>query len=166
MRSSSAPHATKPKPHLKTQFFASREAIDTLLPREEWVSLVHGYTLARAEQTRIRTDYPNVKNLQAAVADDRRALLDSWHAALSEEERAKVMFYFTIGSQNQNSRSLIMDGEALIVVAGTHAMVSYLDFALLFGLTTWVEDVEQLDEFLPQPSGFWSWFGRSLKNAF
>jgi hypothetical protein len=156
----------KPKPHLKTQFFASNEAIESLVPRPEWVAVVRDYTLARAEQTRVRADYPNVKKLQEAVAEDKRILIDEWHASLTEKERDRSIFYFSIGSQNQNSRSLIMDGEALIVLAGTRSMVSYLDFVLLLGLTTWVENVEQLDALLPEPSGFWSWVGRHLKNAF
>jgi hypothetical protein len=155
----------KPKIHLKSQFFASREALLTLVPREEWAPLVRDYIIARAEQTARLHGPADVKELRRRTSDSARPLLESWQAGLSPEERDKTIFYLTVGSLNENNRGIIMDGEVLFVVSDIYAMVAYLDFVDTMLLTTWVESVEELEELLPPYGGFWEWIGRYMKNA-
>ena len=92
-------------------------------------------------------------------------MIESWGKGLSPQERGEAILYLTIGSQNQDYRGMIMDGEALFVVGRTWAMVAYLDFVSLMAQTTWINDVQQLEELLPRHKGFWKWLGRYLKLA-
>ena len=67
----------------------------------------------------------------------------------------------TVGSHNQNYRSMIMDGEDIVVVSGLSSLVAYLDFARVLGLSTWVTDVPTLEQLIPKPTGI----GRWMRNA-
>jgi len=155
----------KPKLHLKSQFFASKRTIDTVVPMEGWVDLVRKYILARAKQITDRETYADVKDLREALSEDAAALIVSWGEGLTPQERGEAILYLTVGSHNQDYRSMIMDGEVLFVVGRTWAMIAYLDFVSLIAQTTWVNDVQQLEELLPRHRGFWKWLGRYLKLA-
>ncbi len=155
----------KPKLHLKSQFFASERAINTIVPMKGWENLVQKYILARAEQIKRREDRVDAKDLRKDLSKETGALIESWGKGLSPQERGEAILYLTIGSQNQDYRSMIMDGEALFVVGRTWAMVAYLDFVSLMAQTTWIHDVQQLEELLPRHRGFWKWLGRYLKLA-
>jgi hypothetical protein len=154
-----------PKLHLKSQFFASERAINTLVPMEHWKNIVSKYFLARARQTRARDAETDPKGLRADLDEDAKAVIAAWRAGMTPQEQAEVIFYLTIGSHNQNSRSLIMDGEVMYVIARIYAIVAYLDFISIIGQTTWVENVGQLEELLPRHTGFKRWLGRFLKLA-
>ena len=58
-----------------------------------------------------------------------------------------------------------MDGEALCVVGRAWAMVAYLDFVSLIGQTTWVNDMDELENLLPSHEGFSKWLGKYLNVA-
>jgi len=155
----------KPKLHLKSQFFASQRAIDTIIPLEGWEPLVRKYLRARIKQT-AGCDIPvDVKDLRAELEKDAAALIASWGRGLTQKERDEVFLYLIVGSHNQDYRSMILDGEALFVVGHVWAMIAYLDFVSLMGQTTWIDDVEQLEEFLPRHRGFWKWLGCQFKIA-
>jgi len=94
------------------------------------------------------------------------ALAEQWRETVSPEVKEKIMFYLTIGSQNQNLRSTIMDGEVTVLIARMQAMSAYLDLVGVLMLTTWVDTEEQLEELLPHSSGRMRWIGRHLRNAF
>jgi hypothetical protein len=154
----------KPKLHLKTQFFASGKAVATLIPLEGWDRLVREYAFAMAEQ-RLSKTYVDAKKLRETLSEHSRPFLQSWWDSLSTEEREHIVFYWTLGSHNQDYRSKIQDGEVLVLVSGVHAMISYLDFFSLMSLTTWVESVEEVEKLLPRYGGFWYKIARYMKNA-
>jgi len=54
-----------------------------------------------------------------------------------------------------------MDGEVMVVVSGVSALVAYIDFARVMGLSTWVTSVDDLEKLLPKPTGI----GRWMRNA-
>jgi len=155
----------KPKLHLKSQFFASKRTIDTVVPMLGWKDLVHKYILARAKQITDRETYGDVKDLREILSEDAAALIASWGQELTPQERGEAILYLTVGSHNQDYRSMIMDGEVLLVVGRTWAMIAYLDFVSVMAQTTWVNDVQQLEKLLPRHSGFWRWLGRYLQLA-
>ena len=72
---------------------------------------------------------------------------------MTPAERKELIYYFTVGSTNMDYRSMVMDGEVQILVAGWQALFGYLDFILLPGLCEWIETTEELDALLPPPSG-------------
>ena len=51
-----------------------------------------------------------------------------------------------------NDRSLLLDGEVALTVAGLGAQSGLVDFAIVAGLSTWVERQEQIDALLPTPN--------------
>jgi hypothetical protein len=155
-----------PKLHMKAQFFASKEALETLIPLPGWEALIRDYALIRAEQRSRKEGGLGVKDLRPLLSESSMALLEQWRDAVTPEVEEKIMFYLTVGSQNQNYRSTIMDGEVTVLVAKLRAMSAYLDLAGIMMLTTWVDSEDQLEELLPHKSGKMRWFGRYLRNAF
>jgi hypothetical protein len=68
-----------PKLHLKSQFFASKEALSTLIPRAGWKQLIHDYILARASQrSRKGEEYVDPKELRTALSDATLPLVNGW----------------------------------------------------------------------------------------
>ncbi|HSM04033.1 MAG TPA: hypothetical protein VK858_05405 [Longimicrobiales bacterium] len=61
--------------------------------------------------------------------------------------------FLAVGSHNQNSRSLALDGEVAVVLAGWKALAGLPDFITIAGLCTWVESVEELEELFPGYDG-------------
>jgi hypothetical protein len=154
----------KPKLHLKSQFFASERAIKTVIPLEGWEDLIRTYIIARAAQITHRETQVDTKDLREVLSKEVAALFASWSSqGLSQKERDEVFFYLTVGSHNQDYRSMIMDGEVLFVVGQLYAMVAYLDFVSLAAQTTWVDNVQQLEELLPRYGGFWKWLSRAIQ---
>ena len=81
-------------------------------------------------------------------------MFDAQEATLSPEALASVVLYLQIGSLNMNDRSMLLDGEVELTVSGLAAQTGLLDFVWLAGLTTWVENQEQIDALLPKPTAF------------
>jgi hypothetical protein len=157
-------HERKPKLHFKTQFFGSREALSTLIPLEEWRPLLRNYIEARAEMV-TTTKFSDVKNLREKYSKDVGPLVRAWEKKLTHEERERSIFYLSVGSHNMDYRGKIMDGEVTVIVSNRRAMMAYVDFINMLGLTTWVDSVEELNRLLPPYGGFWYKFGRWVKNA-
>lgn len=78
-------------------------------------------------------------------------MLRGFESALSEAERKSVSFYFSLGTQNQDPRGLMLDGEATILVSGFHAAEGVVDLYHLMARSTWVESAAEIDRLLPQP---------------
>jgi hypothetical protein len=96
----------------------------------------------------------DVRELPEKVWAARRVLLAAHEADLSPDELAKTVRYLQIGSFNMNDRSMLLDGEVELTVSGLAAESGMLDFIIVCGLTTWVDDQKQIDALLPAPSAF------------
>jgi hypothetical protein len=155
----------KPKLHLKTQFFASHDAIYSLVPLKEWKPVVDAYMKARAEQMRAREQYVSPESLREGLSEAARPLADRWYKESTPEQQKKSFFFLTVGSHNMDYRGKFMDGEVSVIVAGESALISYLDFFSIAAKTTWVETIEQLNEILPAKKGSSRWLSRFIKNA-
>lgn len=158
----------RPKLHLKAQFFASGEALSTLLPLPQWSDLIHDYILARADEISMRGPnggYPDVRERREKLSESTIPLLEAWEARQTDAEREKSVFYLAVGSFNQNYRSMLMDGEVLFLISDLHAMMAFLDFVSLMYTVTWVESVDELEELLPGTEGFRHWLSRYMKRA-
>ena len=153
-----------PKLHRKTQFFASKTAIETLLPLPEWLPLLEEFSLARVDQVQRKT-YLDSQRYQDLFIDEFRRLEQSWLDQISEEEREKAILYLTVGSHNQDLRSQFLDGEVLFVTAEFDSLLGFMDFFALVGLTTWVENIAWLEVMLPRYEGIWYRFGQWFRAA-
>jgi hypothetical protein len=154
----------KPKLHLKTNFFASKEMQD-LLAWDGWDDVILNYLRYRAAQTGLKDGYVDVKDVPEELNEALHELLASYWDSLTEEEQRRVMYYLSVGSQNQCYRGIIMDGEVAVVVSGYYSLIGLVDMSTIASLTTWVDDVEQLNELLPPESGWRRWLGRYIMKA-
>ncbi|MCK4550023.1 MAG: hypothetical protein KAU49_07625, partial [Candidatus Krumholzibacteria bacterium] len=113
----------KPKIHLKAQFFTSPQVNRSLLPLEAWGPLFRDYIIARAVQSAHEDSYVDVKELREKLSRRTRRLVREWAETISPEDEERLAMFLTIGSQNQDYRGKIMDGEVLFVASGLSAAV-------------------------------------------
>jgi hypothetical protein len=139
----------RPKLHLKANFFASREAW-TLFSREEWSDASYAYAMLRMSQVQERSAaVASFADIPDAFADVGGGMVRDWYQELDEEARERVIFYTMMGSHNQNSRSMIIDAEAGLLLAHWPAVIPYLDLITLMGQTEWPASAAALDGLLP-----------------
>ena len=145
-----------PKLHLKANLFVTREGWDSLAMRPELLATVQAYI---GQLLRPDTD---ARAAAQALSDASRRLVDGFLAA-RPAARERAAYYLIVGSANQDYRSMYLDGEASVLLAGRAAVVALVDFALLASLSRWVEDVAALDALLPPPTGFQRLVARWLR---
>lgn len=145
------PPTPAPKLHLKASFFASREGWDSLMARPEVAQVLGAYF---AQLARPGTEPGGARDAAAALAVASEQLVRAFEATLPPAQRERVLYYLLVGSANQDYRSMFMDGEASVLLAGWSGIVGLIDFALLINLSVWVDDLEMLDALLPAPSEF------------
>ena len=145
------PPREMPKLHLKASFFASRDAWDLLIRRPELTLVLQAYL---AQVLRQAPDSIDVRAAAAGLTEASEAMMASFQASLTDEQRRQLVYYLLVGSANQDYRSMFMDGEASVLLSGWSGVVSLIDFALLMNLSVWIDDLEMLDALMPPPSGF------------
>jgi hypothetical protein len=145
-----APDEIRPKLHMKGLFAVSRSAWDGIFAMPEMTDVLLSYLEERARQVSGRER--NVRALPEAVWKAGRRLIAARSERLTPEETARFVQYLQVGSSNMNDRSMLLDGEVALTVAGLGAQAGVVDFALVCGLATWVERQAQIDALLPSPS--------------
>ena len=155
----------KSKIHLKAQFFSTEEVNRTLMPLAGWGPLFRDYIIARAKQTAHEDRYISVKELREELSRRTRRLVREWVETISAEDKERLAMFLTVGSQNQDYRGKIMDGEVLLVTSRLRAGVAFLDMMELMLVSTWIDDLETLDELMPPYKGFKYKFSRYIKLA-
>lgn len=156
----------EPKLHLKANFLASREAW-TLMSRPEWAAMAQDFVRQRLTQVRVPVESIGmVKRVPPPTLDVGRDVVSEWFSRLSADTRARVVFYTIMGSQNQNARSMVADGEVAIVVSSWPSIIPYLDLLTLIGQSRWLDDPAQLSALLPLQGGVWRRAAHWMKLAF
>ena len=61
--------------------------------------------------------------------------------------------FLTVGSHNQNTRSLVLDGEVAFVTASWRSLSGLMDFITIAGMCDWIDSVEELEELFPGYDG-------------
>ena len=79
---------------------------------------------------------------------------------IPDSVQLRTALYFTAGSMNKDDRSMLLDGEVNMIVAGPKALVGVLEFLHIFGLSRWPTSQEELNELLPP------WSERDRKRAY
>jgi phosphatidylserine/phosphatidylglycerophosphate/cardiolipin synthase-like enzyme len=86
--------------------------------------------------------------------------------ALSEpEDVEKAAGYLTVGSHNMDYRGMMMDGEVLYVTSGSGIMVGFRDLLTILGVSTWVDELDELEALVPAYSEWQRRVGRFIKYA-
>jgi len=122
--------------HLKAQFYASGQALE-ILSRPEWAPVLETYYETRRAQIGAREN-----------AGLTRELLDATTTA-----PADGIFMLTVGSHNQDRRSMLVDGEDIVVVSGHDCLISLMDFMYLLSEAKWPATWEDMHEVFPEPPG-------------
>lgn len=150
---------TLPKLHRKTQFIATGDVLAAMARDPAMLEALDAMlrdfgegALRPAESGPI----PAQARMQAPMRFVR--LFDD----LPAELRGRAVLYLVTGSLNKNVRSMALDGEAIAVVSGPWALQSYMDFLMLSGVTTWLEDVDTLNRLFPPFPAIQRWLGRRL----
>ena len=150
---------SNPLIHMKAQLFLSRTA-RSIMACSEWDPVIAEYLRLRLRQTAGFDLDPigmSPAMLDARVDSTAQTLRGAFLAgvaapAASGPEGPAV--FVTVGSHNQDRRSMLLDGEALVVVAGDDAYTTLIDFALIMGAATWPKDSHELAGFFPARSSF------------
>jgi hypothetical protein len=139
-----------PQLHRKTQFFADSAALARLTSRPEWRDVAIHTTIERAEQARrgIKTGLYD-DTLGTATVDAVQRLLKAYAASRPSADSARMTFYLTIGTQNEDPRGQLLDGEAVFVLSGMSAAVGLVDLYSLMARSTWIDTEEELDKLIP-----------------
>ena len=151
----------KPKLHLKMNFFLSPEA-RRMFSVPGWRELFKQYLLFRMKFLQEKEEYVDIKDVPPALREAFLQMMKNYSAELSDEENQRVMAYMTIGSQNHDYRGLMLDGEVVCAVSGVETFAAAIDFFFLSGITTWVEDLDELESLLPSYYGWRRWFSRYI----
>jgi hypothetical protein len=136
-----------------------------LLAWEGWDDVLRQYSHYRSAFIAREKSYVDVRDIPEELSEATTKLLNSYEDSLTQEEKDRVIYYLTVGSQNQDYRGMIMDAEAAAVVSGYYSLVALVDLFFISSLTTWVHDVQELDELLPPESGWRRWVGRYIMKA-
>lgn len=142
-----------PKLHLKANYFITGTVWDRLMDLPEWGPVVYEYLQYLARQTGPPENRPLARNVPPALISAVGELSSALVSELTEEERARAVAFFTVGSTNMDYRSMVMDGEVQITLAGWNTLAGLVDFIFLVGLCEWVDTLEALEELLPPPGG-------------
>jgi phosphatidylserine/phosphatidylglycerophosphate/cardiolipin synthase-like enzyme len=60
-----------------------------------------------------------------------------------------MTFYFTVGTQNEDPRGMLLDGEAVFVMSGMTAAGGLVDLYSLMARSTWIETEDELNQLIP-----------------
>ena len=94
-----------------------------------------------------------MRAIPGELSDKVTELVRRFLADLTPAEAEEIIYFFEVGSTNMDYRSMCLDGEVTIIMAGWNALNGLMDFLLLAGLSEWLETTEELDELLPPPGG-------------
>jgi hypothetical protein len=152
----------KPKLHLKAQFFASADAWDEVMGSPMLGELLVHYFERRIEQIEHSAiDYEAHSKHREFGGQVQRKYVEQ--AGLADDW--KPILYLTVGSQNMNNRSMLMDGEVIVVMSHFEALAGLIDFLLIAGLCDWVDTREDLERLLPAYGGTKRKIARTVRHA-
>ena len=155
----------KPKLHAKTNLFVSVDVVRDLLTRPEFTEVFKVYIQQRvAQATEYGATETVIEKAEEFLTVTRDWILE-YAEELTPEELEKVIFYFKVGTMNQNYRSKVFDGEAVVLLSGAYSIYGLMDMVFRIGLTTPLYDLETLEEHLPQYGGFKRGVGRWIRTT-
>ena len=154
----------KPKLHMKINFFLSNDG-KQLMAQPGWGKLFRTYLQYREKFMVDKGHYTDVKDVPERLRGAANDIAQRFASSLDDEQKQQAMAYLTIGSQNHNYRSLMMDGEVGLVVANRASLQVLLDMFFLSAITTWIDDMETLNKYLPGYKGLKRSFSRYMMKA-
>lgn len=156
-----------PKLHTKTQLVAAPGALAALARQPQWAEVFGRGLLARARQTSANADPGGLPAVYAefGLGGPAAALGRAYVAARSADERRRVSFYYATGTQNQDPRGMMLDGEATLVISGDEAGGALPDVYFLMARTTWITRHAELDRHLRPYGRLTRWIARYVRSV-
>ncbi len=161
----SAGARTQAKLHLKANLVISRAAFRILMGLPEWADYLRPYLFERARTVTGLSGALNAPLPSMEMEAVGRLLMRRFVEAVPPEEAQRMISYFLIGSANMDYRSMLMDGEAMVLVSGVQALSPLLDLAEIEGLSRWIETPADVDKLIPPPKSPLRWLCRWEKRA-
>jgi hypothetical protein len=154
----------RPLLHLKNQFFGTREAFE-VLGLKEWLPVLRAHLEIRQKQMLGRKNpglTPRLLRIPFPGDPDSTNLIEAFEAyldTLPSNARDRAIYTFTIGSHNQDPRSLLLDGEVIVAASGYGCLITMIDSMFILGIASWPVTVEEFDELYPkiEPSSIKRW---------
>jgi hypothetical protein len=148
-----------PQLHQKTQLIARPGAIAALARQPGWEAVLARTMEAQAQQTAQFAGQLGwtTPDMETDATLGTAPLLRGYEQATSQAERKSVSFYFTLGTQNQDPRGMMLDGEATVIVSGFYAAAGLVDLYYVMARSTWIDTPPELDRLLPPPSRWMRW---------
>ena len=56
----------------------------------------------------------------------------------------------TMGSQNQDRRAMLLNGEVVVAISGYDSLITFIDFMFIMGTATWPANAEELEDVFPK----------------
>ncbi|MCL7977262.1 MAG: hypothetical protein M8863_08140 [marine benthic group bacterium] len=145
-----------PRLHLKNQLFGTKEAFE-LVGLPEWLPVLGVHMEIRRRQL----NGEETEGLTPALLGVRRdstalTLVEAHRELLRSREPGsedRVIWTWTIGSMNQDHRSLALDGEALVAVGAESTIISFIDFMFILAIVEWPASREDFDTLFPPDGG-------------
>jgi hypothetical protein len=158
------PMAVRPRLHLKGHFIASADVWESVVRQPSLAPALEAYVALRARSMEHwRHDLFDPIGMSDDVIRRMRGVLAAGWGDGRPGTPEEAVAYLTVGSPNQDYRSLMLDGEAMVVVSGVHALVGFFDFVVIAGQCRWVESLEELQELLPEPGNVKRLLARWIK---
>ncbi|MEO6447594.1 MAG: hypothetical protein ABIP66_20755 [Gemmatimonadaceae bacterium] len=152
--------------HLKANFFASREGW-SVMARPEWVAITWEFVQQRIAQVQMRSAaVTSFAESPDALLDVGGGTVQRWLSDMPPAARARVIFYTIMGSQNQNDRSMVTDGEDALVLSNWPSVIPYVDLISIVGQSRWIDDPAEVDRLLPAQSSIKSRLAHWFKLSF
>jgi hypothetical protein len=157
-----------PKIHMKADFAASADAWNRLYAHPKLADVAEAYIRYLAQQLSASTDDERDPDVRAMPRELKRKwfeLIEDLVKSTPPEELDELVYYFTAGSMNMDYRSIVLNGEVMVVLAGWQSLYGFLDFLILPGLCDWVETTDQIDAAIPPGGWFTRWASGLMKLA-
>jgi hypothetical protein len=139
--------------HLKCQLFATAEAF-RINGLPEWADVLQEHLRRRQDQSSGRSTVGIAPDLLTRRGPrSSRSLVEAFDArlaGLSPEARNRAIFMLTVGSHNQNPRSMELDGEDLVAVAGVDGAITIIDMAFILCVAEYPANPEEFDAMFPE----------------
>jgi hypothetical protein len=154
-----------PQLHQKSQLIARPGSIAALVRQPGWDDVLARTIRVQSQATARFADQlgwstPNIDSAATRSAD---AIFRGYEQTLPEDERRRVSFYFSVGTQNQDPRGIVSDAEATLIVSGVQASVGLVDLYYLMARSDWVDGETGLDAYVPPHPGMMHRLGHFLR---
>jgi hypothetical protein len=146
----------RPFIHSKTHLFLTKDVFETV-NRPEWAPVLRRYLGIRSRQVYGRDTKgitPDILSTESGGdGTDAQPVLDSTLASVPSGESGRPICWLFVGSQNQDRRGMLLDGEALAAVSGRDGLMALPDFMFVLGSATWPSNEAEFDDAYPEVEG-------------